>query len=149
MIVTQEFSGNCVLNVEKNGDEILFDGFDKDSKDIDSFMERYDSKNDAGNICLYGVNENYFDENKIKISEGRNFQPYEKGKIIINENSYQVIDGEPIPIEIGDIISLPVGIISDRRPEYFEPEVFLEYEVIGKYRERKTDILSSFIFLNA
>lgn len=113
------------------------------TKDIDSFMERYDSKNDAGNICLYGVNENYFDENKIKISEGRNFQPYEKGKIIINENSYQIIDGEPIPIEIGDIISLPVGIISDRRPEYFEPEVFLEYEVIGKYRERKTDILSS------
>ena len=44
------------------------------TKDIDSFMERYDSKNDAGNICLYGVNENYFDENKIKISEGRNFQ---------------------------------------------------------------------------
>ncbi|MBQ3991339.1 MAG: hypothetical protein II630_10830, partial [Bacteroidales bacterium] len=38
---------------------------------------------------------------------------------------------------------MPVGIISDRRPEYFEPEVFLEYEVIGKYRERKTDILSS------
>ncbi len=74
MIVTQEFSGNCVLNVEKNGDEILFDGVDKDSKDIDSFKSKiikyFDLDRDYSKIkeSLASIDNNL--KNSIEYGEG-------------------------------------------------------------------------------
>ena len=73
MIVTQEFSGNCVLNVEKNGDEILFDGVDKDSKDIDSFksiIKYFDLDRDYSKIkeSLASIDNNL--KNSIEYGEG-------------------------------------------------------------------------------
>lgn len=113
------------------------------SNNIDLFMGNNNYEYSVSSVCLYGVEEPFFGENQIEIIEGRNFEAHENGKIIINENTYQIIDGKPSLIEIGDVISLPVGIVSYGRPEDFEPEIYLEYEVIGKYRERKVDVLSS------
>ena len=74
MIVTQEFSGNCVLNVEKNGDEILFDGFDKEAKDINAFKSKiikyFDLDRDYSKIkeSLASIDNNL--KNSIEYGEG-------------------------------------------------------------------------------
>ena len=63
-----------MLNVEKNGDEILFDGVDKDSKDIDSFKSKiikyFDLDRDYSKIkeSLASIDNNL--KNSIEYGEG-------------------------------------------------------------------------------
>lgn len=89
---------------------------------------------------IYGVDENYFEENNIDIIEGTIFDK-DKKEIIANKKMKILENGVAREIQIGDIVSLPIGYRTNDRfkiapiVEYYE-----EYEVVGLYKPRNPRI---------
>lgn len=70
--VTLEFSGKCVLNVEKAGDEILFDGIDNEL--FDEKLEKDKSEEEAKNIKENNNCNNYNNNNIFIKQEAKNIR---------------------------------------------------------------------------
>ena len=117
MIVTQKFSGNCVLNVEKNGDEILFDGVDKEAKDINAFKSKiikyFDLDRDYSKIkeSLASIDNNL--KNSIEYGEGIRILNQDLFETII---SFIISANNNIP-RIKDLYDIDLWVIPDENIE--------------------------------
>ena len=89
---------------------------------------------------IYGVDENYFEENNIDIIEGTIFDK-DKKEIIVNEKMRVLDDEVARDVQVGDIVSLPIGYrINDRFKIAPIVEYYEEYEVVGLYKPRNPRI---------
>ena len=116
------------------------------SEDPDAYIRNY-----AGNaildvrVVLFGAEPAYFEEHDIEIAEGRPMREGNFSEIVVNENMLILENGTVRQIEVGDVLSFPIGIVIDRKnggtiiPDAKE---YLEYEVVGTYKSRAVDVFA-------